>query len=115
MSIPLMTPRRQRDQTTLRGFTDQVDELSPPRHREQYEVFSAAIRESHEAAQLAYSLTAEPTTATLSSFAQYHTNVNDDAAQPQRSNETLGWGAPQTPDNPVSQLLQEIGCRVTSG
>jgi len=81
----------QANQTALQGFVDQVDDLDPPqRYGEQYEVFRSAINELHEAAQLAYSLAADPTAATQSGFDKYDRHVNEAAAGLQRSNEILG-------------------------
>jgi hypothetical protein len=81
----------QDNQAALQGFTAQVDDLSPPqKYKEQYEVFRAAINEMHEAAQLAYSLAADPTAATQSGFDEYDRHVNEAAAGLQRSNEILG-------------------------
>jgi hypothetical protein len=78
------------NQAALQGFTAQVDDLSPPqKYREQYEVFSSAINELHEAATLAYRLAADPTAATQSGFDEYDRHVNEAAAGLQRSNEIL--------------------------
>jgi hypothetical protein len=81
----------QANQTDLQGFADQVDDLDPPQgYGEQYEVLRSAINELHEAAQLAYSLAADPTAATQSGFDEYDRHVNEAAAGLQRSNEILG-------------------------
>jgi hypothetical protein len=81
----------QANETDIQGFADQVDELDPPqRYGEQYEVLRSAINELHEAAQLAYSLAADPTAATQSGFDEYDRHVNEAAAGLQRSNEILG-------------------------
>jgi hypothetical protein len=81
----------QANQAALQGFTAHVDDLSPPqKYKEQYEVFRAAINEMHEAAQLAYSLAADPAAATQSGFDEYDRHVNEAAAGLQRSNEI--WG-----------------------
>jgi hypothetical protein len=81
----------QRNQAVLQDITEQVADLDPPqRYGEQYEVFRSAINELHEAAQLAYSLAADPTAATQSGFDEYDRHVNEAAAGLQRSNEILG-------------------------
>jgi hypothetical protein len=81
----------QANEATLQGFTDQVNDLNPPQeYREQYEVFRLAINELHEAAQLAYTLAADPTAATQSGFHEYDRHVNQAATYLMRSNETLG-------------------------
>jgi poly-beta-1,6-N-acetyl-D-glucosamine synthase len=81
----------QLNQAALKEFTDQVDGLDPPQENmEQYEVFSSAINELHEAAQIAYTLAADPTAATQSGFDEYDRHVNEATASLQRSNEILG-------------------------
>ena len=49
----------------------------------------SAINEMHEAAQLAYTLAADPTSATQSGFEEYDHHVDKAAAGLKRSNETL--------------------------
>jgi hypothetical protein len=81
----------QANQATLQGFTDQVNDLDPPqKYKEQYEVFRAAIKELHEASQLAYTLAANPIDATKSEFDEQDRHVDQAAAGLQRSNEILG-------------------------
>jgi len=81
----------QANQAALQELTVQVEDLSPPqKYKEQYEVFRSAINELHEAAQLAYSLAADPTAATQAGFDEYDRHVNEAAAGLQRSNEILG-------------------------
>jgi hypothetical protein len=53
-------------------------------------VFRSAINELHEAAQLAYSLVADPTAATKTEFDEYDRRVNEAAGRLQQSNEILG-------------------------
>jgi hypothetical protein len=78
------------NQAALRGYSDQVRELNPPRRfGDQYEVFRSAINELHQAAQLAHDLAADPTAATQSGFEEYDRHVNQAAARLQRSNEVL--------------------------
>jgi hypothetical protein len=77
--------------SALRGFAARVDGLDPPRrYVGQYEVFRSAINELHEAAQLAYSLVADPTVATKTDFDEYDRRVSEAADRLQQSNETLG-------------------------
>jgi hypothetical protein len=79
------------NKAALQGFSDQVDELDPTqKYREHYEVFRSAINELQEAAQLAYTLAADPTAATQSGFEEYDRHVNEAAARLERSNEILG-------------------------
>ena len=81
----------QANQEALQEFTKQLDGLDPPqRYSEQYEAFSSAVTELHTAAQLAYNLAADPTTATQTGFDEYDRHVNEAAAGLQRSNEILG-------------------------
>jgi hypothetical protein len=81
----------QANQAALEGFTTQVDDLSPPQeYEEQYEVFRSAVKELHEATQLAYSLAADPTAATQYWFDEYDRHVNEAAVGLQRSNAILG-------------------------
>jgi hypothetical protein len=80
----------QANQAALQGYTDQADDLDPPRrYGEQYEVFRSAIKELYQAAQLAHDLAADPTAATQSKFEEYDRHVNEAAARLQRSNEIL--------------------------
>jgi hypothetical protein len=81
----------QADQANLQGFADEVNDLNPPQeYREQYEVFRLAINELHEAAQLAYTLAADPTTATKSRFDEYDRHVDQAATYLKKSNGLLG-------------------------
>jgi hypothetical protein len=81
----------QANQASLQGFTDQVNDLNPPqRYKEQYEVFRLAVSELHEAAQLAYSLAADPTAATQADFDEYDRHVSQAAAYLKKSNALLG-------------------------
>lgn len=80
----------QANQAALQKFADQAGDLNAPqKYREQNEVFLSAIDELHEAAQLAYALAADPTSATQSGFEEYDSHVEKAAALLQRSNETL--------------------------
>ena len=81
----------QADQAALQGFTEQVNDLSPPqKYKEQYEVFRLGINELYEAAHLAYTLAANPTAASQSGFDEYDRHVNRAAAALKKSNEMLG-------------------------
>jgi hypothetical protein len=80
----------QANQAALQGFTDQTGDLEPPqKYRTQKEVFLAAINELHKAAQLAYALAADPTSATQSRFEGYDSHVDKAATLLERSNKTL--------------------------
>lgn len=80
----------QANESALREYAIRVDALDPPRrHAGQYEVFRSAINELHEAAQLAYSLVADPTAATKTDFDEYDRRVSEAAGLLQQSNETL--------------------------
>jgi hypothetical protein len=80
----------QANQAALQGFTDQIGDLKPPqKYRTQKEVFLSAINELHEAAQLAYALAADPTSATQSGFEEFDSHVDKAATLLQRSNKTL--------------------------
>ena len=81
----------QANESALRELIAQVDDLNPPqRYTGQYEVFRSAIDELHEAAQLAYSLVANPTAATKARFDKYDRRVSEAAGHLQQSNEILG-------------------------
>jgi hypothetical protein len=81
----------QANQSALQGYTARVDDLSPPQsYKEQYEIFRSAVNDLHEAAQLAYTLAADPTAATQFRFDEYDRRVNEAAADLRRSNEILG-------------------------
>jgi hypothetical protein len=83
--------KMQANQLILGELADQADQLDPPqRYKEQLGMFDSAITELHEAVQLAYSLAADPTSATQSEFDDYDRHVAEAAADLQRSNEILG-------------------------
>jgi hypothetical protein len=78
------------NRASLQGFTEQVGELDPPqKYEEQYEVFRSAIDELHQAAQQAYALAADPTSATQSEFKAYDCHANEAVIRLQRSNALL--------------------------
>jgi hypothetical protein len=78
------------NESALRRLAAQVDDLNPPqRYTGQYKEFRSAINELHEAAQLAYSLVADPTAATKAKFDEYDRRVSEAAGRLQQSNEIL--------------------------
>jgi hypothetical protein len=80
----------QANHAALQAFLDQANDLNAPqKYSEQNEVFLSAINELHEAAQLAYTLAADPTSATQFGFEKYDLHVDKAAAGLKRSNETL--------------------------
>ena len=80
----------QANQAALKAFTHQASELNAPRkYSGQNETFLSAINELQEAVQLAYTLAADPTSATQSGFEEYDHNVDKAAAGLKRSNEIL--------------------------
>ena len=83
--------KMQADQAALKGFAHQATDLrAPQKYREQKDAFLSAIEELHQAAQLAYSLAADPISATQADFDDYERIVNEAATDLQRSNEFLG-------------------------
>jgi hypothetical protein len=79
------------NESALRGCANQVDDLNPPqRYGGQHKVYRSAIHELHEAAQLAYSLVANPTAATKTEFDEYDRRVSEAAGRLRQSNEILG-------------------------
>jgi hypothetical protein len=80
----------QANQAALQAFTHQAGELNAPqKYSEQNDIFLSAINELHEAVQLAYTLAADPTSATQFGFEKYDLHVDKAAADLKRSNETL--------------------------
>src|SRR5215211_5975874 len=83
--------KMQADQAALKEYAHQATDLrAPQRYREQKDAFLSAIEELHQAAQLAYSLAADPISATQADFDDYERIVNEAANDLQRSNEFLG-------------------------
>jgi hypothetical protein len=81
----------QADQAALKEYAHQATDLrAPQKYREQKDAFLSAIEELHQAAQLAYSLAADPISATQADFDDYERIVNEAANDLQRSNEILG-------------------------
>ena len=80
----------QADQSALQGYANQAGNLdAPQKYKEQKDVFVSAINELHQAAQQAFSLAADPTSATQSGFEEYDGHVERAAVLLMRSNETL--------------------------
>jgi hypothetical protein len=80
----------QANEAVLERLNDQADGLTPPRRfKEQYEVFSVAIDELHEAARLAHGMAADPVAAAELGFDEYDSHVNEASALLQRSNKLL--------------------------
>jgi hypothetical protein len=81
----------QANQAALQELADQASHLgAPQKYREQKDVFVSAIDELHQAAHLAYTLAADPISATQADFDDYDRLVNEAAAALQQSNEILG-------------------------
>jgi hypothetical protein len=82
--------KMQANEAALQGFAGQASDLrAPQKYREQKIAFLSAIEELHQAAQLAYALAADPTSATLSGFRNYDNHVDKAATLLQQSNELL--------------------------
>jgi hypothetical protein len=85
--------KMQANQAALQVLANRASDLrapQPQKYRDQKDAFLSAIEELHQAAQLAYALAADPTSATLSGFRDYDRLVNEAAAGLQQSNEILG-------------------------
>jgi hypothetical protein len=81
----------QANQVALRELVDRASVLeAPQKYREQKDAFVSAIDELHQAAQLAYTLAADPISATQADFDEYDHLVDEAAADLQQSNEVLG-------------------------
>jgi 4-amino-4-deoxy-L-arabinose transferase-like glycosyltransferase len=77
--------------TSLKGITDRVDSLDPPREYEgQYKVFRSAIDEMYKASTVAYGLAADPVSATQADFNAYYSLVDEAEADLRSSNKRLG-------------------------
>ncbi len=75
----------------LEGYRARADALVPPEEYEaQHEVFRSAIAELSQAAGLAHSLTADPSSLTSSSLDEYELHVDRAASGLRQSNESLG-------------------------
>jgi hypothetical protein len=82
--------KMQANQAALQVLASRASDLrTPPIYRDQKDAFLSAIEELHQAAQLAYALAADPTSATLSGFRNYDNHVDKAATLLQQSNELL--------------------------
>jgi hypothetical protein len=83
--------KMQANQAALQELADQASHLgAPQKYSDQKDAFVSAIDELHQAAHLAYTLAADPISATQADFDDYDRLVNEAAAGLQRSNEILG-------------------------
>jgi hypothetical protein len=81
----------QANQAALQELADQASHLgAPQKYRDQKDAFVSAIDELHQAAHLAYTLAADPISATQADFDDYDGLVNEAGAALQQSNEILG-------------------------
>jgi hypothetical protein len=79
------------NQAALRELVDRTSVLeAPQKYREQKDTFVSAIDELHQATKLAYTLAADPISATQADFDDYDHLVDEAAAELQQSNEILG-------------------------
>jgi hypothetical protein len=75
----------------LEGYRARASNLAPPkRYENQHEVLRSAIAEMHQAADLAYSLTADPSSLTRAALDEYELHVEKAASGLRQSNESLG-------------------------
>ena len=75
----------------LEGYRTRADDLVPPeRYEDQHEVLRSAIAEMHQAAELAHSLTADPSSLTRAALDEYELHVEKAASGLRQSNEILG-------------------------
>jgi len=82
--------KMQANQAALQVLANRASDLrSPQKYRDQKDAFLSAIEELHQAAQLAYALAADPTSATLAGFRNYDNHVDKAATLLQQSNELL--------------------------
>jgi hypothetical protein len=83
--------KMQANRAALKGLADQASALSAPhKYRKHKDVFLSAIDELHQAVQLAYTLAADPISATGTDFEHYDHLVDEADASLQRSDEILG-------------------------
>jgi 3-oxoacyl-[acyl-carrier-protein] synthase III len=83
--------KMQANQAALQKLADQASRLgAPQKYRDQKDAFVSAIDELHQAAHLAYTLAADPISATQADFDSYDRLVNEAGAGLQQSNEILG-------------------------
>ena len=82
--------KMQANQAALKDLANRASDLrAPQKYRGQKDAFLSAIEELHQAAQLAYALAADPTSATLSGFRNYDNHVDKAATLLQQSNDLL--------------------------
>src|ERR687894_224586 len=75
----------------LESYARRARDLAPSaEHEDQYKVFVLAISELRDANELAYRLTADPSSATQADFEAYDRHVDRATAYLRRSNEMLG-------------------------
>ena len=75
----------------LRDYSAEVQNLNPPEGYEaQYELFSLGINELYIAAEIAYRVAAEPTSATQVDFQAYDGHVETATTSLQQSNAIIG-------------------------
>jgi hypothetical protein len=79
------------DYVALENYARRARDLAPSAdHEDQHKVFVLAINELRDANELAYSLAADPSSATQTDFAAYDRHVDRATAYLRRSNEMLG-------------------------
>jgi hypothetical protein len=75
----------------LEGYRARADDLVPPeKYEDQHVVLRSAIAEMHQAAELAYSLAADPSSLTTAALDEYELHVEKAASGLRQSNEILG-------------------------
>ena len=83
--------KMQANQAALQELADRASHLgAPQKYTDQKDAFVSAIDELHQAAHLAYTLAADPISATQADFDDYDRLVNEARAGLQQSNEILG-------------------------
>lgn len=77
--------------STLGDYRNQIENLDPPEgYRDQYEIFSSAISELHDATEIAYRLASDPDFASREDFEEYERRVDEATTALRQSNEMLG-------------------------
>jgi hypothetical protein len=75
---------------TLGKYSDQADNLEPPKgYEEQHDIFGTAIGELYDAAGVAQRLAAKPVSATKADFDEYQRHVDKASTSLRQSNEIL--------------------------
>jgi hypothetical protein len=83
--------RMQVNSTVLGASATQAEHLDPPqKYEKQHKLFRLAVDDLREAAGLAYTLAADPISATQADFDKYDRLVDEAASGLQQSNEILG-------------------------